>query len=293
MADESSEKTRGKGRGRRAGCFQGRRKKREAADGGGVNAGGADEAEDYRPTAAEWDAIEAHRARNGRQVRAPNIRSTSAEGVTSPSFDHPDGAIGAVLAMRATAAASTDFLEGMLLQLVEASGQPDDPDARKANFILSVIEGVAPRDQLETMLAAQMGALQMASMTMAGRLARAQNIAQQDSAARALAKLTRAFGQQVDALSRYRGKGQQVVRVEHVHVHPGGQAIVGAVETGGRGHDEERDQPHARAIEYAPGTPMRCPDTAGDAVPRAGGEREDAMPAARRRGGQRGAERPA
>jgi hypothetical protein len=30
----------------------------------------------------------------------------------------------------------------------------------------------------------------------------------------------------LDALNRHRGKGQQKVTVEHVHVHEGGQAIV-------------------------------------------------------------------
>ena len=34
---------------------------------------------------------------------------------------------------------------------------------------------------------------------------------------------------QVEALHRYRGKGQQKVTVEHVHVNAGGQAIVGTV----------------------------------------------------------------
>jgi hypothetical protein len=32
-------------------------------------------------------------------------------------------------------------------------------------------------------------------------------------------KLLRAFSQQLEALNRYRGKGQQKVTVEHVHVH--------------------------------------------------------------------------
>ena len=36
------------------------------------------------------------------------------------------------------------------------------------------------------------------------------------------------------ALNRHRGKGQQKVTVEHVHVHAGGQAVVGIVETPGR-----------------------------------------------------------
>jgi hypothetical protein len=42
-------------------------------------------------------------------------------------------------------------------------------------------------------------------------------------------KLLRTFTMQVEALHRYRGKGQQKVTVEHVHVNAGGQAIVGTV----------------------------------------------------------------
>jgi hypothetical protein len=37
----------------------------------------------------------------------------------------------------------------------------------------------------------------------------------------------------LEALNRHRGKGQQKVTVEHVHVHAGGQAVVGTVEAPG------------------------------------------------------------
>jgi len=43
-------------------------------------------------------------------------------------------------------------------------------------------------------------------------------------------KLSRTYAILLDALNRHRGKGQQKVTVEHVHVHQGGQAIVGNVE---------------------------------------------------------------
>ena len=36
---------------------------------------------------------------------------------------------------------------------------------------------------------------------------------------------------QLEALQRYRGKGQQKVTVEHVNVNAGGQAIVGTVQS--------------------------------------------------------------
>ena len=48
----------------------------------------------------------------------------------------------------------------------------------------------------------------------------------------------------LEALNRHRGKGQQKVTVEHVHVHSGGQAIVGTVQGGGVARKSE-EQPHA------------------------------------------------
>jgi hypothetical protein len=48
-------------------------------------------------------------------------------------------------------------------------------------------------------------------------------------------KLSRTYVALLDALNRHRGKGQQKVTVEHVHVHQGGQAIVGNVEATGGG----------------------------------------------------------
>ena len=48
-------------------------------------------------------------------------------------------------------------------------------------------------------------------------------------------KLSRTFARLLEALNRHRGKGQQKVTVEHVHVHSGAQAVVGTVETPGGG----------------------------------------------------------
>ena len=46
-------------------------------------------------------------------------------------------------------------------------------------------------------------------------------------------KLSRSYAVLLDALNRHRGKDQQKVTVERVHVHSGGQAVVGMVETPG------------------------------------------------------------
>ena len=58
----------------------------------------------------------------------------------------------------------------------------------------------------------------------------------------------------MEALAKHRGKGQQRVIVEHVHVYQGGQAIVGQVTPRGDGKNSEV-QPHA--VTYAQNPTMR------------------------------------
>ena len=101
--------------------------------------------------------------------------------------------------------------------------------------MLTVVQGAKPRDQLETMLTAQMAAIHMATMGFAGQLPKVESIQEQDSAERALNKLARTYAMQMEALKRYRTGGEQKVTVQHVSVNEGGQAIVGNVNqaTGG------------------------------------------------------------
>ena len=76
-------------------------------------------------------------------------------------------------------------------------------------------------------------------MQMAKRLNNVENLPQQDSAERALNKLSRSFASQMEALRKHRNGGKQTVTVQHVNVSDGGQAIVGNVETGGRADNEK------------------------------------------------------
>ena len=66
-----------------------------------------------------------------------------------------------------------------------------------------------------------------------------------------------------DSLNRHRGKGQQTVRVEHVHVHDGGRAIVGTVGQGGGDEQRNLGQPQAQ-LAYAPEPAMRSTDAEGE-----------------------------
>jgi hypothetical protein len=161
------------------------------------------------------------------------------DGATTISPDHPDPRVGHVLLMDALGTRDFDFLKGLLMQLADAGSKGGKVDGRTLNFMLSVVKGVEPRDQVEAMLAAQMAAVHTATMTFAGRLAHVGTIPQQESAERALNKLSRTFAAQVEALKRYRTGGEQKVTVEHVTVNEGGQAIVGNVAHRGGGNRDD------------------------------------------------------
>jgi hypothetical protein len=159
--------------------------------------------------------------------------------------------------LKAIGSTDGDFLEGFVKQLVNVGSQGSVADESGANFMLAVVKGIEPRDQIEAMLGAQMAAVHNATMTFARRLGHAEIILQQDSAERAFNKLARTFAAQVEALKRYRSGGEQKVTVQHVHVAEGGQAIVGNVNTPAEGvgaTEKVGGQPHALA--YAPGVEM-------------------------------------
>lgn len=106
------------------------------------------------------------------------------------------------------------------------------------NFMVSIIKDLAPRDAVERMLAVQMAATHVALIRAGASLARATQIPQLEANSTNFNKLARTFATQVEALRKHRNGGRQRVTVEHVHVHPGGQAIVGDVHHGGEGGRE-------------------------------------------------------
>ncbi len=134
--------------------------------------------------------------------------------------------------MNAIGTDDPDFLRAFLSQVANAGFQGQEPDPSGANFILSVVKSIEPRDELEAMLAAQMAAVHIATMTFARRLAHVETLPQQDGAERAFNRLARTYAVQMETLKRYRTGGEQKVTVQHVTVNDGGQAIVGTVTPG-------------------------------------------------------------
>lgn len=150
-------------------------------------------------------------------------------------LDSDDLAVATLLQMADMGTRDSDFHAGLVGQIACLGAHGRKVDSDNSNFVMSVVRAVKPRDELEALLATQMGAIHAATMMMARKLNHVNTIPQQDSAERTLNKLARTFTTQMDALKRYRTGGQQKVTVEHVTVNSGGQAIVGAVATEGGG----------------------------------------------------------
>lgn len=106
-----------------------------------------------------------------------------------------------------------------------------------ANRFAAAISGIDPQDELQGMLAVQMFGSHNMIMTFCRRAIHPEQTTEGIDANVARAtRLMRVFLEQIAAIQKLKGQGsQQKVTVEHVHVHQGGQAIVGAVTSGGEG----------------------------------------------------------
>jgi hypothetical protein len=226
----------------------------------------ASEKAPYQPNEREKAALVRYAAGEASSSAAPRMKKVT-NGSTAPKVapDHPDYELGYRLLMEALGTVSADFLNGLLQQLANAGSQGRELDESGLNFMLSVVKGIKPKDQLEAMLAAQMAAVHMAAMTFARRLAKVEIIEQQDSAERAFNKLVRSYSMQMEALKRYRTGGEQKVTVQHVSVSEGGQAIVGNVTQGANAPTQQPALTDARQAgmpiidsEQAP-VPLRRP----------------------------------
>jgi hypothetical protein len=177
--------------------------------------------------------------------------------------DHPDQEVGISLLMEAVGTADPDFAWGFICQLADAGG--GKVDEQKLNFMLSVVKGIKPRDQIEAMLAAQMAAVHSATMKFSRLLSDAEYIEHRDSAERTLNKLMRTFVTQVEALKRYRTGGEQTVTVQQVNVGEGGQAIVGNVTQGQREAPPAGTTAPPLAVSHDQTAPMRIIESESEA----------------------------
>lgn len=208
----------------------------------------------YRATEAERAALNKQIERQNAELPAPRIKMVEGGKGKTLTLDHPDTDVAVRLFKEALGTANPDFANGILKQL--ASSQSGTIDERDLNFMLSVIAGIKPNDQLEAMLATQMAAVHIEMMKFVRKLGRAEYLEHQDSAEGALNKLARTFTTQMETLKRYRTGGEQKVTVQHVSVGEGGQAIVGNVTQDVRGPVSQKSADKPLALSDSRQQPM-------------------------------------
>jgi hypothetical protein len=146
-----------------------------------------------------------------------------------------------------------------LLWLPEGISEAD----RNAKLVKAadLFESIKPEDGVEAMLATQMVGTHSAAMECLRRaMIPTQPFEGRNASLAHAQRLMSLYTTQLAALDKHRGKGQQKVTVEHVHVAAGGQAIVGNVDTGGAVNSSRRQKVAPPQIELQAAIPNPIDD---------------------------------
>jgi hypothetical protein len=194
--------------------------------------------------------------------------------------------------MNALGITDLDLAECLMTQIINTThlrSSKEPISAETLNAALAAVTGIAPRDEAEAMLAAQMVGVHWLAMDLLSKAGSTTDRTLLNDRGNLAVKLLRTFPAQIDALKRYRSAGEQRVVVQHQHVTvTADQAAVQvngvAPDPGGRGAaSKPEDQPHEQQLGHASEPAMLCPEPARNAVPVAGCDGAEAVSDARRR----------
>ena len=194
------------------------------------DARGAADGAEATPTPKQRAVLERYLKRRDSRPDAPRliVKSKPNQPLEISQLQPADGA-GLALAFGTTEGEVASILLNSLINAACDGTAGHPPSEQDVNGVLAAVHGIGANDEIEAMLAVQMVATHFAATRALRRLKGSDTVPQQDSNGNLAVKLLRTFAAQTEALQRYRGKGQQKLTVEHVHVHTGGQAIVGSI----------------------------------------------------------------
>ena len=142
-------------------------------------------------------------------------------------------------AQRAFATTNISLIAYLQLQAMSAAGGKPVKDDFTGDYSFEAVHSLGARDGLEALLAVQMVGVHSLAMKFLATAAReGQTDHGIEVSINRANRLLRTFAAEVEALKKHRSKGEQHCTVEHVHVHSGGQAVVGAVTATGQGRGE-------------------------------------------------------
>jgi len=206
-------------------------------------------------------AQEARERGRARHERVSIVATPTDKGLDlSPS--HDDNAAWEDTLLDAFGTTSPDFVSAeasrLAASLIDRGQTTVSTQVMKAS--LAAIDGTRPENEMAAMLAAQFVATHSLAMDLLGRTRRAETVDCLSAYGGLATKLLRASIGLTDAMAKLQRGGEQTVRVEHVHVHSGGQAIVGPVSHQGPGASlKTQDQSDGKLFTHAPCTPLLGP----------------------------------
>ncbi len=161
-----------------------------------------------------------------------------------------------------SAACQAEYLGGLRFnsasqfQIGEWFYEGTSQDEKHAAIVraIDLFESIAPAEGIEAMLATQMVGTHYAALECLRRaMIPSQSFEGREANLRQAQKLMNLYTQQVAALNKHRGKGQQKITVERVQVAPGGQAVLGDVHTSAQ---SAPTQPPALAAPHEDAVPL-------------------------------------
>ena len=203
----------------------------------------------------------------GIAVRAKKLAVTNAP--TTVVANDPDDRKGALKKIGGSQSDCwNNTLANQAVQALWFGNSDAETRQKQLSATVAAMVGIAPKDELEGMMAAQLITAHNVAMECYRRAMMAEqtfegwreNLSQAN-------KLSRTWATLVETLNRHRGKAQQKVTVEHVHVHASGRAVVGIARApAGGGSVKSEEQPHAKQIAYASQPALQSPDTDADSL---------------------------
>jgi hypothetical protein len=243
------------------------------------------------PTEAEQAEIRDLAKRKKARRQAPRFaghRQEDSQVQIMPAGVHADAAGARV--MNAFGITSVDLAERLTAQIMNTTHlrSSNEPIAEGTlNAALAAVTGIAPRDEAEAMLVAQMVGVHWLAMDL---LRKANDRPLLNDAGNLAVKLLRTYTTQLEALKRYRSAGEQRVVVQHQHVNVTADQAAVQVNGGGYPAPEGRgaaskpeERSHEQQLGHASEPAMRCPEPARNAMPVTGCDGASPLSAPRRR----------
>ncbi|ESQ78652.1 hypothetical protein ABENE_23030 [Asticcacaulis benevestitus DSM 16100 = ATCC BAA-896] len=161
---------------------------------------------------------------------------------------------------------SSAWMAALLNQLSRSGGKlTPEERANRLSAGIAFLQGIAPKNEVEAALAAQMFAVNDLVQTVSQRAAMSESAEGAKVWFDQVNKLGRTFAAQVEALAKIRGGGKQIVQVTHTHNHidaRNSQNVIAKTVSGdARGAiSGNHSQPHTAASDV-PGDPFMGGET--------------------------------